>query len=86
VVTEGNYLLVDAEPWRSVRALLTEAWFCRVPRELRLARLVARHRQFGKTAAQARACASGPDQRNAELVEPTAVRADVVVVDGRRAR
>ena len=28
VVVEGNYLLADAEPWRRVRGLVDEAWFC----------------------------------------------------------
>jgi hypothetical protein len=30
VVTEGNYLLLDDEPWRQVRPLLHEAWFVAV--------------------------------------------------------
>jgi len=82
IVTEGNYLLVDAEPWRSVRTALDEVWFCRLPRATRLDRLTARHRRFGKSPAAARAWAAGPDERNAELIEPTAARADLQVADG----
>ncbi len=44
VVTEGNYLLLDTEPWRRVRPLLDEVWFLAPPEDERLAALVARHR------------------------------------------
>ena len=30
VVTEGNYLLIDADPWREARSLLDQAWFVEV--------------------------------------------------------
>jgi pantothenate kinase len=83
VVTEGNYLLLDSPPWSSLPALLTEIWFCCLPEEVRLTRLTDRHRRFGKTAQAAKAWATGPDQRNAALIEPTAVRADLLLADGR---
>lgn len=79
VVTEGNYLLLGDPPWGDVRPLLDEVWFCAPPEEHRLARLVARHAAFGKEPAAAHAWAHGSDQRNAELVAPTAARADVLV-------
>jgi pantothenate kinase len=83
VVTEGNYLLLDSPPWSYLPALLTETWFCCLPDAVRLARLTDRHRRFGKTAQAAKAWATGPDQRNADLIEPTAVRADLLITDGR---
>lgn len=79
IVTEGNYLLVDRPPWAPVRALLDEVWFVAPPDEVRLRRLVERHRRFGRTVEQARMRSYGPDQRNAELILPTAVRADLVI-------
>lgn len=79
VVTEGNYLLLGEPPWGDVRPLLDEVWFCAPPEEHRLAWLVARHAAFGKEPAAAHAWAHGSDQRNAELVAPTAARADVLV-------
>lgn len=82
VVTEGNYLLLDQEPWSAVRHLIDEVWFVDVPEEQRLERLVARHMQFGKDAAQARAWAEGSDHRNAELVAATKKRADLVCLMG----
>ncbi|WP_273653917.1 nucleoside/nucleotide kinase family protein [Cellulomonas fimi] len=79
VVTEGNYLLLDAHGFAPVAGLLDEAWFVAPDDDLRLARLVARHEAFGKPADAARAWAHGPDERNARLVAATAPRADVLV-------
>ncbi|RCK68708.1 nucleoside/nucleotide kinase family protein [Desertihabitans brevis] len=76
VVTEGNYLLLDREPWSQVAGLLDECWFLAPPEDVRTARLVERHRRHGRSEDGARDRASGPDQRNAELVLPTAARAD----------
>ncbi len=83
VVTEGNYLLLDGEPWGRLRDLLDETWFVDVDDRLRMQRLVARHEAFGKEPAHARAWAGGPDQANADLVAASAARASLrVQVDG----
>ncbi|MBO0686463.1 MAG: nucleoside/nucleotide kinase family protein [Candidatus Dormibacteraeota bacterium] len=79
LITEGNYLLLDQGRWSEVRGLLDEAWYLDTPDEDRLQRLVARHIAYGKSPAEARAWATGNDQRNAELVSPTRERADLVV-------
>lgn len=79
VVTEGNYLLLDEPRWRAVRAQLDAVWHVRVDETLRLERLVARHVEFGKTPAQARAWVERVDQPNAVLVEAAASRADAVL-------
>jgi pantothenate kinase len=79
VVTEGNYLLVDEGPWSAIRPLLDEVWFLDPDEEVRLDRLVARHVEYGKPLADARAWSLGSDQRNAELVAGTRGRADLVV-------
>ena len=79
VLTEGNYLLLDDGPWRSVRALLDEVWFCVLDEEERLRRLIARHEEFGKSHAEAVAWVERSDRRNAELVASTRDRADLVV-------
>ena len=49
VVVEGNYLLSDAEPWRRVRDLLDESWFCDADDDERMSRLVHRHTEFGRS-------------------------------------
>jgi pantothenate kinase len=79
VVSEGNYLLVDDEPWRRVRACFDEVWFCDLAADVRLARLVARHEEFGKPPAAARAWVQDSDEPNARLIETTRARADLVV-------
>ena len=79
VVTEGNYLLVGDGPWAEVRALLDEAWFVAPEEAVRVDWLIARHIAFGKPPEVARAWSLSTDQRNADLVATTRVRADVVV-------
>jgi pantothenate kinase len=79
VVTEGNYLLVDEEPWSRIPGVLDEVWFCRAPEELRRARLLARHVAFGKAPDVALAWIESNDEPNARLVADTAPRADLLV-------
>lgn len=79
VVTEGNYLLATSGSWPAARARMAEVWFVTVPDDVRLARLEARHRAYGKGAEEARRWARGSDQVNAELVESTREAADLVV-------
>jgi pantothenate kinase len=68
VVTEGNYLLLDAEPWDGVRALLDEAWFVHLDDAERQRRMIARHRRHGHHQTDAEARTFGSDERNARLV------------------
>jgi pantothenate kinase len=72
VVTEGNYLLLQTGGWQRVGPLLDASFFVTVDRDIRLARLTARHERFGKTPTDAAAWAGGPDERNAVLVEASA--------------
>jgi pantothenate kinase len=87
VLTEGNYLLLDADldagRWSPVRALLDETWFVAIPDATRVERLVARHVRHGRSPAAARAWVADSDEANARLVAATRDRADVVVrLDG----
>ena len=79
VVVEGNYLLVDAEPWSRVGDLLDEVWFCVTPDADRLDRLVDRHTRHGRTREAATDWAHHVDGRNADLIESTKDRADLLV-------
>jgi pantothenate kinase len=79
VVSEGNYLLVDDGPWRRVRDCFDEVWFCDLADDVRLARLVARHEEFGKPSDAARAWVRDTDEPNARLIQATRARADLVV-------
>ena len=82
VITEGNYLLVDQQPWRQVRAELAQVWYCQSPAELRRRRLEERHIRFGKAPAAAAQWIRDVDDPNAQLVESTRGRADLVVRGG----
>jgi pantothenate kinase len=79
VLTEGNYLLLDGGRWPAVRAELDEVWFCDPDPAVRTARLVARHVEFGKEPAAAAAWVAAVDVPNAEAVDRTRDRADLLV-------
>ncbi|MDA7418900.1 nucleoside/nucleotide kinase family protein [Xenophilus arseniciresistens] len=78
IVTEGNYLLFDTEGWAGVRPLLDACWYVAGDEDLRRARLVARHRQFGRSAEAAEAWVAGTDEPNAVRIAATRERADHV--------
>lgn len=79
VVTEGNYLLLDDGPWAGVRPLLDEVWFVDCEPGRRVADLVRRHVEHGRSAAAATEWVERSDEANARLVAVTASRADLVV-------
>ncbi len=83
VITEGNYLLLRSGPWAQVAGLLDEVWYIELAEETRLGRLISRHMQFGRDAAEARERATGSDQRNAVLIEASREHASLVVSLGR---
>ena len=79
VVSEGNYLLMDAEPWGRVRAAFEEVWFVDVDDALRHERLVARHVRFGKTMDEAVRWVDEVDEPNARAILATRPSADLIV-------
>jgi pantothenate kinase len=79
VITEGNYLLLDAPGWRDVRELLTECWFVEAEDALRRERLVSRHVGHGRSLEAATAWLEHTDEPNARLVAGFRDRADLVV-------
>jgi pantothenate kinase len=83
VVTEGNYLLLDRPEWRAARAQLDEVWFLDADADVRRARLVARHVEFGKSPDAAERWVARVDDPNAALVVASRASADRVVTLGR---
>lgn len=79
VITEGNYLLHDSGGWERVRPELDEIWFIDVPAAERVRRLVGRRVGHGEAISDAKAWVHGVDQANADLVTPSAKRADLVI-------
>ncbi len=78
VVTEGNYLLADGA-FTAVGELLDETWFVDVDPVLRRKRLVARHIAYGRAPEAAERWVAGSEDANAELVDATRSRADLLV-------
>lgn len=78
IITEGNYLLLQQGPWAQVQALLDETWYVEVDGALRQARLVERHRHFGRSQQAAEDWVANTDEPNARLIAATAARADVI--------
>ncbi|ANF32336.1 nucleoside/nucleotide kinase family protein [Leifsonia xyli] len=81
VVAEGNYLLVDQDPWSRIPSLLAESWFVATPEDERMRRLVDRHTRHGRSVEAATAWARDVDGANAVLIEASRPRA-TLVVDG----
>lgn len=79
VVTEGNYLLDDADPWPAVRAELDEVWFVDLDDGRRRSRLVDRHVKHGKTREAAQAWVDEVDEPNAQRVLVRRATADLRV-------
>jgi pantothenate kinase len=80
VVTEGNYLLDDDEPWPAITARLDEVWYVDAPPDERRRRLEARHVEFGKTPAEARAWVDAVDEPNTVRIEAVKHKADLVLM------
>ncbi len=79
VITEGNYLLADQQPWHRIREYLDEIWLVETPRDVRISRLIERHIAFGKDQDAAFAWAYGPDEANAHYIDSKKHRADRVI-------
>ena len=69
VLVEGNYLLLDTEPWRQLRErVFDETWFLDVPVPECNRRVGERHVKTGLTEEQAQLRVATNDSINAELV------------------
>lgn len=79
VVSEGNYLLSGDEPWRQVRAAMTEVWYADLDDRVRLDRLTERHVRFGKSPEQAARWVAEVDEPNAVAIRATRASADLRV-------
>ena len=76
VITEGNYLLAQDDPWPDVRRELDEVWYVDLDDTERRRRLVARHVEFGKTPDEARRWEDEVDEPNARLIAAQRHHAD----------
>ncbi|GLI67734.1 hypothetical protein VaNZ11_011936 [Volvox africanus] len=79
VLVEGNYLLLDQEPWRKLRDLFDETWFVSCPLDLVHKRLFERQTGIGLAPEVSLERIRTNDLPNAELVAACAGAASVVI-------
>ncbi|RME18877.1 MAG: nucleoside triphosphate hydrolase [Alphaproteobacteria bacterium] len=79
VVVEGNYLLLDEEPWRALAAAWDFSAFIELPEAELERRLIARWEGYGYAPEAARQKALGNDIPNARRVLQRRLPADVVI-------
>lgn len=79
VLVEGNYLLLDEEPWSSLAGLFDFSIFVDVPRDELERRLMERWRGHGKSDDDARAWIASNDLPNVERVLSRRRNADLVI-------
>lgn len=79
IVVEGNYLLMDHEPWISAQRLYRETWYVETAPETRKKRLLARHTEHGRTQTAAREWIQRVDEKNAHGIAATRTRATLIV-------
>ena len=82
IVVEGNYLLLEAEPWDRVRGLLDFVIYLDTPAGIRLPSLLRRQRSRGLDRDAAHDWVYRSDEANADLVVGTRDRADLVLRRG----
>lgn len=82
IVIEGNYLLLDQEPWRGLAPLFDLTIFIAVPEAELERRLIERWLHHGHDPEAARARALGNDIPNARLVAAQSRAADITLSQG----
>ncbi|MEM1211800.1 MAG: nucleoside/nucleotide kinase family protein [Planctomycetota bacterium] len=78
VLAEGNYLLLETQPWAELRGLAAVSWWVDTPWARAEAWLRKRHAASGHAAAVVEQKVAN-DRGNAQLIETRSVHADVVV-------
>ncbi len=79
VVVEGNYVLLDEDPWWRIRGLFDVRIFIFAPREILVASLTERHQRGGKTPEATARQVRAVDLPNAERVCPSVAHAQAIV-------
>ncbi|KAF4119863.1 ArgK protein [Geosmithia morbida] len=79
VIVEGNYTLLDQDPWRRIAEVVDDKWFVDIQPEVARERLSRRHLQAGieKTPEKARQRAEENDLPNGEMIRSHLIRPDI---------
>jgi len=72
VLVEGNYLLLEREPWHRLRYYFDEVYYLDVPLDILRERLIARHMEGGRDRSGAESKVEGTDMPNAALAAGSA--------------
>lgn len=79
VIVEGNYLLLDENPWKELANIFDAIWYIDADDSILLPRLLERHLHGGKTAEQAKEKVESTDVPNTKLIQKTRDRASLVL-------
>jgi pantothenate kinase len=79
ILVEGNYLLLDEEPWSRLAPLFDFSIFLDVPRDELERRLLTRWNEQGKSDEEARAWVASNDLPNADRILASLRQADLVL-------
>jgi pantothenate kinase len=79
VIVEGNYLLLNSEPWKKIKDILDFTYFIECDEETILKRLVKRHMKTGLNEKQSIERIETNDMLNANEINETKSRANKVI-------
>lgn len=79
IIVEGNYLLLDQQPWTELQYLFDYRIYLDVPQNVLIQRLTQRWLDHGHTAEQALVRAESNDLPNARLVAELRLEADKII-------
>lgn len=79
VIVEGNYLLLDENPWNKIAQYLDQSWFIDCAIDVILPRLIQRHIDGGKSAKDAQLKVESTDLPNAKIINATKWRATRII-------
>lgn len=77
LIVEGNYLLLDQQPWRQLRNFFTLTVKIDCPREVIEKRLIRRWLDLGMSEVAARSKVEGNDLLNADVIENCSLEAQI---------
>jgi pantothenate kinase len=79
IVSEGNYLLLDVEPWSQLTNIFDEKWYLECPQNEAMWRVFKRQISDGVTAKDSRERIEGNDRLNFIEIAGTVSRADIII-------
>jgi pantothenate kinase len=79
ILVEGNYLLLDQDPWKEIKDILDFTYFMNCDLEVSNERLKNRHISVGRTPEEASERIESNDVLNAKLIQESMNRADKII-------